>query len=54
MGQLSGLDWGVIVLYFGLVFGVAVWAALTNRKQGDNSAGYFLASRNVGWFVIGA
>ncbi|HPX42163.1 MAG TPA: sodium:solute symporter, partial [Candidatus Hydrogenedentes bacterium] len=54
MGQLNGLDWGVIVLYFGVVFGVAVWAALTNRKQRDNSAGYFLAGRNVGWFVIGA
>ena len=54
MGQLNGLDWGVIVIYFGLVFGVAAWAALTNRKQRDNSAGYFLAGRNVGWFVIGA
>ena len=54
MGQLNGLDWGVIVLYFGVVFGVAVWAALTNRKQRANSAGYFLAGRNVGWFVIGA
>jgi len=54
MGQLSGLDWTVIVVYFAVVFGVALWAALTNRKQRDNSAGYFLAGRNVGWFVIGA
>jgi len=45
------LDWVVIGLYFAVVFGIALWAI----KQGQrSSADYFLASRNMGWFVIGA
>jgi len=47
---LALLDWLVIGLYFcGLV--VLVW--WSSRKQ-DTSADYFLASRNVAWFVVGA
>ncbi|MBI3117288.1 MAG: sodium transporter, partial [Candidatus Hydrogenedentes bacterium] len=51
-GQLVFLDWAIIVLYFAATFGVAYWSA-RGEKVRDNSSDYFLAGRNVGWFVIG-
>ena len=56
MATLSALDWTVVVLYFVLVFGVAWWAYRTGigSAAGATSAGYFLAGRNIGWFVVGA
>jgi SSS family solute:Na+ symporter len=53
MQLLNGLDWIVIGMYFVLVFGVAFWAG-RGEKSRDTSQGYFLAGRNVGWFVVGA
>ena len=47
----EGLDWLVLGLYFAILVGVAVWVALQRNK---NTEDYFLAGRNVGWFVIGA
>ena len=52
-GLLGTLDWLVVAAYFVIVFGVAFWAA-RGDVTGRTSAGYFLAGRNVGWFVIGA
>lgn len=52
--SLALLDWLVIVLYFAIVFGVAIWATLKERSGSETSADYFLAGRNVGWFVVGA
>ncbi len=51
---LGSLDWVVVGLYFILVFGVAIWATLRERRGDETSADYFLAGRNVGWFVVGA
>lgn len=53
MNSLGALDWFVIVLYFFGVFAVAFWAT-RRKKTGETSVDYFLAGRNVGWFVIGA
>ncbi len=51
--MIAGIDWGVIILYFIVIFVFAWW--ITVREQRDRkSADYFLASKNVGWFVIGA
>ena len=50
---LAGLDWAVVALYFGAVFGVAIWATRREETR-ETSEGYFLAGRNVGWFVVGA
>ncbi|MGB2821553.1 MAG: sodium:solute symporter [Phycisphaerae bacterium] len=50
MTGLGPWDWVVIGLYFG---GIALVVAWSGRKQ-KSSADYFLASRNIGWFVIGA
>ncbi len=47
----EGLDWFVLGLYFAILVVVAVWVALQRNK---NTEDYFLAGRNVGWFVIGA
>ncbi len=53
MVGLLTFDWVVIGLYFLLVFFVAAWA-YRKEKADETSAGYFLAGRNVGWFVVGA
>ena len=45
------LDWVVIGGYFALLFGVAWWVILKNKDTTDD---YFLAGRNLGWFVVGA
>jgi len=37
-----------------LIFGVAYWTTQREKSTLKTSAGYFLAGRNVGWFVIGA
>jgi len=50
VARLSGLDWGVIALYFTLVGGIAWWSS---RRQ-QSSEDYFLAGRNIAWLVIGA
>jgi solute:Na+ symporter, SSS family len=47
---LSGLDWGIIGLYFTVVFAVGFWFARNERTSGQ----YFLAGRSVGWFAVGA
>jgi len=54
MPHLGSLDWSLIGLYFALVFAVAWFGGRGERGRTDTSAGYFLAGRNVGWFVIGA
>jgi SSS family solute:Na+ symporter len=51
MSVLHSLDWIVIVAYFGLIVGICVWVT---RKQKKTSESYFLAGRELGWFVIGA
>lgn len=49
--MLTTLDWIVIGGYFLLLLGVAWW--VIKQKQTD-SEDYFLAGRNMGWFVVGA
>jgi SSS family solute:Na+ symporter len=45
------LDWAVVGLYFIANTAICVWAALKKEKD---TADYFLASRNAGWFLIGS
>jgi solute:Na+ symporter, SSS family len=49
--SLTGLDWLMIVLYFGILLGVAWWV-ISRRK--DTAADYFLAGRNLSWWIVGA
>ncbi len=48
---LETLDWFVLGAYFFALILVAVWVVVQKNK---NTEDYFLAGRNVGWFVIGA
>jgi SSS family solute:Na+ symporter len=50
---LSSLDWAVIVGYFLLTFGVAIWATISERKNAGTTQDYFLAGRDAGWFLVG-
>ena len=51
MNALERLDWIVHGGYFAVLFGVAIWVILQKNKETED---YFLAGRNVGWFMIGA
>src|SRR5256885_828403 len=48
---MAGLDWVIIGLYFAMLLGIAWWVARRNRDTADD---YFLAGRNLGWFLVGA
>jgi len=49
--SLGALDWIIVVAYFGILLGIAWWVILKSKDTADD---YFLAGRNLGWFVIGA
>ena len=49
MSGLQFWDWVVIGVYFLFMAGVVIWSS---RKQ-KTTEDYFLAGRNVGWFIIG-
>ena len=51
MTVLSTLDWVLIGAYFTLILGVAWWVI---RKKNNTSDEYFLAGRDLGWFIVGA
>lgn len=52
--RLATLDWIFIGLYFATIMGVAWWVSGRRSSTHESSTGYFLAGRNVGWFVVGA
>jgi SSS family solute:Na+ symporter len=51
MGALQTLDWIAIAAYFSILLGVVWWVV---RSGKDEAADYFLAGRNLSWWVIGA
>ncbi|MDX2187202.1 MAG: sodium:solute symporter [Opitutaceae bacterium] len=48
---LVGIDWLMIGLYFAILFCVGWWVV---RKGKNTTDDYFLAGRNLGWWVVGA
>ena len=48
---MTTLDWLIIALYFSGLLGLAWWVI---RKGKDTADDYFLAGRNLGWWIIGA
>jgi len=44
-------DWIVLGIYMAVLIGVALWVFAKRNKDTED---YFLAGRNMGWFVIGA
>ena len=47
---LAMVDVAIIIVYFAIVFAIGFYFSQRERTSED----YFLASRNVGWFAIGA
>jgi SSS family solute:Na+ symporter len=45
------LDWLVVVGYFGVLLVLAWWVIRRNRDTADD---YFLAGRNLAWWIVGA
>jgi SSS family solute:Na+ symporter len=48
---MTTLDWLVVLAYFTVILGLAWWVF---RRGKDTADDYFLASRNLGWFIVGA
>ena len=51
MESFSNFDWFILGLYFLVLIGIVFKVV---RADQTSVAGYFLAGRNLGWFVIGA
>jgi SSS family solute:Na+ symporter len=51
VSRITGIDWVVIAIYFAILLGVA-WYVVSKAK--DSAADYFLAGRNLSWWIIGA
>ena len=51
MHGFAALDWIVIGVYFLVLAGLAWW---TIKQRQDTTSDYFLAGRNLGWFIVGA
>lgn len=49
--SFTSLDWVVIGIYFAILMGVAFWVV---SQKTNTTEDYFLAGRNMGWFVVGA
>ncbi len=48
---MATLDWLVILAYFAGLLGLAWWVFKRGKDTADD---YFLANRNLGWFIVGA
>jgi SSS family solute:Na+ symporter len=48
---LTTIDWLALAAYFALLLVVAWWVI---RQSKDTAADYFLAGRNLGWWIVGA
>lgn len=51
MNFLGTLDWVFLIFYMIVIAGISIWSI---RKSKDSPTDYFLANRNLGWWVIGA
>jgi len=51
MNFLGTVDWIFVIVYLLIIAGVSIWSI---RKSKESASDYFLANRNLGWFVIGA
>jgi SSS family solute:Na+ symporter len=51
MSVLHPLDWIVIAGYFAIILAIVWWSMRKLKKTSDS---YFLAGRQMGWFIVGA
>ena len=48
---MTTLDWLIVLGYFLVLAGLTLWVMKRNKNTADD---YFLASRNLGWIIVGA
>jgi len=48
---MTTIDWLIVFAYFALLAGMTLWLVRRNKDTADD---YFLASRNLGWLIVGA
>ncbi|MGD8328533.1 MAG: sodium:solute symporter [Acidobacteriota bacterium] len=48
---MNWLDWMFIAAYFGCLLWLSLWVIRQNKDTADD---YFLAGRNLGWWIVGA
>jgi SSS family solute:Na+ symporter len=48
---MTTIDWLIVIAYFALLAGMTLWLVKRNKDTADD---YFLASRNLGWLIVGA
>jgi SSS family solute:Na+ symporter len=48
---MTNIDWLIVFAYFALLAGMTLWLVKRNKDTADD---YFLASRNLGWLIVGA
>lgn len=48
---MTALDWVIVAGYFAALAGLTGWVL---KRRRDTTDDYFLASRNLGWFIVGA
>lgn len=53
MQSLATLDWILIGAYFVAIWAVAWWVSGRKSSTHETTDGYFLAGRDVGWFIVG-
>ena len=51
MNFLGTIDWIIVGLYFAVITLISLYSM---KKKKDSASEYFLANRNVGWFIIGS
>src|SRR5206468_12735640 len=49
--RMSTLDWLIVAGYFAAIAALTSWVM---KRRRDTTADYFLASRHLGWFIVGA
>ena len=54
MNTLESLDYIVFFSYFIIVLAIAFYASIKPRGENRNTEDYFLAGRNLPWWIIGA
>ena len=47
---LSFIDWCIVAAYFAISLAVGIWAS---RNAGDDTRSFFLAGRNMPWWLLG-
>ena len=48
--NISSLDWSIIIIFFVVTLGIALWSA---RQSGKSARAYFLSGNNMPWWLLG-